>query len=207
MATAQTRMRRGKRRPVAGREEILATARAIGVREGWKAVTIRSVAQKLGYTSPLLYEHFRDKQDLLTEIAVDALGQLETKLTEILPSDRTAAIVSMVERYWTFMLEHSQLYRLVNGMDGVPIDKTQVSQSAQSLCRVVAEAVRPMLGKNASEADRRIRADELWALLHGMAALYMDRVAPFDQARVTNAVMRMIHGARTRPGVDRRRGT
>jgi len=207
VATAQTRVRRGKRRPVAGREEILAAARAIGVREGWKAVTIRSVAQKLGYTSPLLYEHFRDKQDLLTEIAVDALGQLETKLTEILPSDRTAAIVSMVERYWTFMLEHSQLYRLVNGMDGVPIDKTQVSQSAQSLCRVVAEAVRPMLGKNASEADRRIRADELWALLHGMAALYMDRVAPFDQARVTNAVMRMIHGARTRPGVDRRRGT
>jgi len=206
VATAQTRVRRGKRRPVAGREEILATARAIGVREGWKAVTIRSVAQKLGYTSPLLYEHFRDKQDLLTEIAVDALGQLETKLTEKLPSDRTAAIVSMVERYWTFMLEHSQLYRLVNGMDGVPIDKTQVSRSAQSLCRVVAEAVRPMLGKNASEADRRILADELWALLHGMAALYMDRVAPFDQARVTNAVMRMIHGARTRPGADRRRG-
>ena len=104
------------------------------------------------------------------------------------------------------MLEHSQLYRLVNGMDGVPIDKTQVSRSAQSLCRVVAEAVRPVLGKNASEADRRILADELWALLHGMAALYMDRVAPFDQARVTNAVMRMIHGARTRPGADRHRG-
>lgn len=185
---------------MAGREEILSVASAIGVREGWKAVTIRSVAQELGYASPLLYEHFRDKEDLLTQIAVDALGELEARLAEKLPSDRRAAIVTMVERYWTFMIEHTQLYRLVNGMDGVPIDKTVVGQSAQSLCKVVANAVRPLLGKNGGEADGQILADEVWALLHGMSALYMDRVAPFDLARVTSAVMTLIHGARMRQG-------
>ena len=180
-------------------------ARAIGVREGWKAVTIRSVAQELGYASPLLYEHFHDKEDLLTQIAVDALGQLEARLTEKLPSDHQAAAMNMVERYWTFMLEHTQLYRLVNGMDGVPIDKTVVGQSAQSLCSVVAYAVRPLLGENAGEADGQILADELWALLHGMSALYMDRVAPFDLARVTNAVMTLIQGARLRQSQHRSR--
>jgi AcrR family transcriptional regulator len=149
----KTRMSRGKRRPVAEREEILSAARALGVREGWKAVTIRSVAQELGYASPLLYEHFRDKEDLLTQIAVDALGQLETRLAEKPPSDRRAVVVNMVERYWTFMLDHTQLYRLVNGMDGVPIDKTVVGQFPQSLCKVVAEAVRPLLGEDAGEAD------------------------------------------------------
>lgn len=190
---------------MAGREEILSVASAIGVREGWKAVTIRSVAQELGYASPLLYEHFRDKEDLLTQIAVDALGQLGARLAEKLPSDRRAAIVSMVERYWTFMIEHTQLYRLVNGMDGVPIDKTVVGQSAQSLCKVVANAVRPLLGKNGGEADGQILADELWALLHGMSALYMDRVAPFDLARVTSAVMTLIQGARMRQGARPRR--
>ena len=198
METIKTRMRRGKRRPIAGREEILAAARAIGVREGWKAVTIRSVAQMLGYASPLLYEHFRDKEDLLTQIAVDALGQLEARLTEELPSDHWAAVASMVERYWTFMLEHTQLYRLLNGMDGVPIDKTVVGRSAQSLCKVVAESVGPLLGEKAGEADGQILADELWALLHGMSALYMDRVAPFDLAGVTSAIMTMIQGARMR---------
>ena len=120
-------MSRGKRRPVAGRQEILVAARAIGTRDGWKAVTIRSVAQELGYASPLLYEHFRDKEDLLTQIAVDALCQLEATLKDKLPADRRAAVLTMVERYWTFMIEHTQLYRLMNGMDGVPIDKTIVS--------------------------------------------------------------------------------
>jgi AcrR family transcriptional regulator len=200
-------MSRGKKRPVAGRQEILAAASAIGVREGWKAVTIRSVAQKLGYASPLLYEHFRDKEELLTQIAVDALAQLEARLAEKLPSDRRAAVVNMVERYWTFMLEHTQLYRLVNGMDGVPIDKTVVSQSAQSLCKVVAKAVRPLLGENAGGADGQILADELWALLHGMSALYMDRVGSFDLARVTDAVMTLIQGACMRQGARRRRGS
>ena len=108
----KTRMNRGRKRPVAGREEILSAARAIGVRKGWEAVTIRSVAQKLGYTSPLLYEHFRDKQDLLTQLAVEAIAMFEKELTADLPADHSAAAMKMAERYWTFMLEHKQLYRL-----------------------------------------------------------------------------------------------
>ena len=207
MESIKTRMRRGKRRPIAGREEILAAARDLSARNGWRAVTIRSVAQELGYTSPLLYEHFHDKEDLLTQIAVDALGRLEARLAEKLPTDHRAAVVCMVERYWTFMLEHTQLYRLVNGMDGVPIDKTVVGAAAQSLCKLVAEAVRPLLGENTGEADGQTLADELWALLHGMSALYMDRVAPFDLARVINTVSTLIEGARMREDAHPRRSS
>jgi AcrR family transcriptional regulator len=192
-------MSRGRGRPVAGREQIVSAARAIGVRDGWRAVTIRSVARELGYASPLLYEHFRDKEDLLTKIAVEAIALLETKLMEDLPPDRLAALLAMAERYWTFMLEHTQLYRLMNGMDGVSIDKEVVGRSAQSLCKVIGDTVRPLAGENATEADGQRLADELWAMLHGMAALYLDRFAPFDITRITDAAMRLISGARMSP--------
>jgi AcrR family transcriptional regulator len=46
---------------------------------GWKAVTIRAVAQQLGYTSPLLYEHFQDKQEILTELAMEGQVVLARK--------------------------------------------------------------------------------------------------------------------------------
>jgi AcrR family transcriptional regulator len=193
--TRKTRMNRGRKRPVAGREEIIATARAIGVREGWEAVTIRSVARKLGYTSPLLYEHFRDKQDLLTQIAVAAIAWFEKELTENLPADNKAALEKMAERYWAFMLENKQLYRLMNGMDGVPIDKQAVGRSAQSLCKAIADRVRSFTENKVTEAEAQMLADELWALLHGMAALHLDRFAPFDVTRITNAAMRLIRGA------------
>jgi len=194
--TRKTRMNRGRKRPVAGRGEIISAARAIGVRNGWGAVTIRSVAQKLGYTSPLLYEHFRDKQDLLTQLAVEAIALFERELTADLPPDHVGAVAKMAERYWTFMLEHKQLYRLANGMDGVPIDREVVGKSARSLCTVIADIVRPLVGDKATQAEAQMLADELWALLHGMASLYLDRSAPFDLARITNAAMRLIRGAR-----------
>jgi AcrR family transcriptional regulator len=188
-------MSRGRKRTVAGREEIISAARAIGVRKGWGAVTIRSVAQKLGYTSPLLYEHFRDKQDLLTQIAVEAIVMFEKELTADLPPDHVAALARMAERYWSFTQEHKQLYRLANGMDGVPIDRNVVGRAAQSLCTVIADRVRPLMGDNATQAEARMLADELWALLHGMASLYQDRFAPFDLARITNASMKLIRGS------------
>ena len=34
----------------------------------------------------------------------------------------------------------------------------------------------------------------MWALLHGMAALYLDRFALFDLTRATNAAMNLIQG-------------
>jgi len=105
----------------------------------------------------------------------------------------------MVERYWTFMLGHRQLYRLANGMDGMPIDKKMVGKSAQSLCKAMGDRLRPLLADNATGADGETLVDELWALLHGMAALYMDRFAPFDLTKVTNAAVKLVSGARLRP--------
>lgn len=125
------RKHRGAIRPIAGRKEILGAARSIGIRFGWKAVTIRAVAQQLGYSSPLLYEHFRDKQELLTELAIEGQVSLAHALMRDLPSDPYRAVLSMVDRYWSFMLENEQVYRLMNGMDGVAIDRDRVTAVAQ----------------------------------------------------------------------------
>lgn len=197
-ATAEarkTRLRGGKRRPVAGRRDILDAARAIGVRDGWGAVTIRAVAKKLGYSSPLLYEHFRDKEHLLTEIAVDGLNQLHVFLAADLPKASRPAAVAMMERYWAFVIGNTQLYRLMNGMDGPLINNEEIYQSAQSMCHFIAGVVLPLLGKDATEADATVLTYELWALLHGMAALYLDRSIPFDVERVVGAGLRLIAGA------------
>jgi AcrR family transcriptional regulator len=59
---------------------------------GWKAVTIRAIAQQLGYTSPLLYEHFRDKEEILTELAIEGQLSLAKDLARDLPADAHAAI-------------------------------------------------------------------------------------------------------------------
>ena len=66
---------------------------------GWKAVTIRAVAQKLRYTSPLLYEHFRDKQEILTELAIEGQTALAGVILRDLPAEPYRALLSMAEQY------------------------------------------------------------------------------------------------------------
>jgi AcrR family transcriptional regulator len=180
----KTRKSRGKARPVAGGTDILAAALSIGLRMGWKAVTIRAVAQQLGYTSPLLYEHFRDKEEILTELAIEGQLSLAKDLARDLPADAHAAILSMVERYWSFMLENKQLYRLMNGMDGVPIDREKVTAIAEQTFETATSIVQEWLASSCGDASgAELLFNDLWAVLHGMAALYLDRSAPFDLAR------------------------
>jgi hypothetical protein len=84
----------------------------------------------------------------------------------------------------------------MNGMDGAMIDNEEMGRSAQSLCSFIAGVVQPLLGKDATEAEATLLTYELWALLHGMAALYLDRSVPFDVERVVGAGLRLIAGAR-----------
>jgi AcrR family transcriptional regulator len=185
------------------REQILAAARSIGVRMGWKAVTIRAVARRLGYTSPLLYEHFRDKEDILTQLAIEGQLCLAKELAKELPKAPDAAVLLMVERYWSFMLRNKQIYQLMNGMDGVPIDRKKVGSIALGSFEATKAVVRAWLIEENAEADRvDVLMDELWAVLHGMAALYLDRSAAFDLGRAQNCVAKLLLGTR----VQRLRG-
>ncbi len=205
MTEVKTRRSRGSLRPVAGREHILAAARSIGVRRGWKAVTIRAVAQKLGYTSPLLYEHFRDKKEILTQLAIEGQLSLAKELGRELPTAPDAAVLIMVERYWSFMLENKQTYRLMNGMDGVPIDRARVGSIARSSFEAAKAALRAWLIQGNAESDGAdVLLDELWSVLHGMAALYLDRSAAFDLELAQDCVAKLLLG--TRAQVQRPRG-
>ena len=193
----KTRKSRGAVRPVAGRPEVLAAARSIGIRMGWTAVTIRAVAQQLGYTSPLLYEHFRDKQEILTELAIESQIALAGEMSGSLRPDPEDAILMMVEQYWSFMLKNQQLYRLMNGMDGVLIDRDKVTAVARRSFRPAMAAVQAWLTNvcGCQSGGRRLFED-LWSVLHGMAALYLDRSARFDVRRAKDCIVRLLIGVK-----------
>jgi AcrR family transcriptional regulator len=192
----KTRKRRGAIRPVPGRAEVLAAARSIGIRMGWKAVTIRAVAQQLGYTSPLLYEHFRDKQELLTELAIEGQAALAKEILTDLPADPFRAILSMVERYWSFMLENKQLYRLMNGMDGAVIERERVTALAQRMFEPATAIVQTWLTACGRESGAELLFEDLWAVLHGMAIVHLDRSAPFDVSRAKDCVSKLLIGTK-----------
>ncbi len=47
------------------REEVLQKAMEVIVQEGLARLTMKRVAQKMGFSEPAMYRHFKDKQDLM----------------------------------------------------------------------------------------------------------------------------------------------
>lgn len=155
------------------------------------------MAQKLGYTSPLLYEHFRDKEEILTQLAIEGQLSLAKELARELLEAPDAAALRMVERYWSFMVRNKQIYRLMNGMDGVTIDRVRVGSIARGSFEAAKSALRAWLVQGNTESDGTdVLLDELWAALHGMAALYLDRSAAFDLERAQVCVAKLLMGHR-----------
>lgn len=59
---------RSGRPPSTSRSEILAGARELIDRDGWQALTIRTLARQLGVGAATIYHHVRDREDLLVQL-------------------------------------------------------------------------------------------------------------------------------------------
>ncbi len=131
-----------------------------------------------GLYCAIAYQHFRDKQEILTQLAMEGQLSLAKELVRELPEASDDAVRLMVERYWTFMLENKQVYRLMNGMDGVPIEREKVGNVAQDSFEAAKAILRAwLIDEKAAAIDVDVLLEEVWAVLHGMAALYLDRSA------------------------------
>ena len=104
-------------------------------------------------------------------------------------------LLSMVERYWSFMLENTQLYRLMKGMDGALIDRDRVTAVAERSFEAATAIVQAwLITACRSDSGAGLLFEDLWAVLHGMAALHLDRSAPFDIRRAKDCVSKLLIG-------------
>jgi len=161
------------------RERIIDTAREMFARDGYDAVTMRAIAQRIEYTPPAIYHHFRDKDDLIQEICRRDFGALAGGFT------RLASVKDPVERlrrightYVDFALDHPNHYRVMF-MTPLPksakvgIDHKNPDQDAYAfLLKTVEEALRA--GRFRPEhRDAALLAQLLWASVHGVASLHI----------------------------------
>ena len=65
------------------RQEILDAARELFIREGYDAVSMRKIADKIEYSPTTIYLYFRDKSELFDCLSEQAFGKLLEKLQSI----------------------------------------------------------------------------------------------------------------------------
>lgn len=112
---AEARRERGRQEM---RAAILDAAGRLIATEGVDGLTIRAVAQAVGYSAGALYEYFDSKEAILVSLyfdGADGLGaQCERAVAELPPSaDAVDALHALGRAYRAYALENTELYRLV----------------------------------------------------------------------------------------------
>jgi AcrR family transcriptional regulator len=159
-----------------------------------KAVSIRSVAQRVGVTPPSIYLHFADKDALLDAVCAryfEALDQVMQQVVVDQPStiDRLRA---QGLAYIRFAMQNPELYRIATMGEGTAGSDVDVTLNSSAFVHMRASVESLMEEGVYPPGDSTQAALELWTVAHGIAALAISRpYLPFgDVGEFADRVMR-----------------
>jgi AcrR family transcriptional regulator len=177
------------------REEILDATTDLLIETGHaKAVSIRSLAQRVGVTPPSIYLHFADKDALLDAVCARYFEQLDEVMQRV-AADQPSTIDRLRAQglaYVRFAMKTPELYRIATMGEGRPGSDVDVTLNSSafvhmrtSIDSLIEEGIYP-------PGDSTMAALELWTVVHGVAALLISRpYLPFgDVEAFADRVMR-----------------
>jgi AcrR family transcriptional regulator len=177
------------------REEILDATTDLLMETGHaKAVSIRSLAQRVGVTPPSIYLHFADKDALLDAVCARYFEQLDEVMQQV-AADQPSTLDRLRAQglaYVRFAMKTPELYRIATmgeGRPGSDVDLTLNSSAfvhmRNSIESLIEEGIYP-------PGNSTMAALELWTVVHGVAALLISRpYLPFgDVEQFADRVMR-----------------
>ena len=166
---------RREREALQVRQAILKAACDIAAEEGWQAVTVRKVADKVEYSPAALYEYFSGKQAILLELMREGFRLLAQEMRAVPEGNNPVErLVAVAHSYWDFAFRHPELYQVMHGLGGVSFGTADTPQEAKDGFVVLRDAVRAVLpGDSASGQDLYDEVDTFWAMLHGLVSLTM----------------------------------
>jgi AcrR family transcriptional regulator len=179
------------------RDEILDAATELLLDIGHaKAVSIRSVAERVGVTPPSIYLHFRDKDALLDAVCARYFEKLDEEMQRVsaVQSSTVEVLRAQGLAYVRFAIENPELYRIATmgeWKSNSSVDAALASSAFEHMCATVevlmAEGVFP-------PGDATGVALGLWSAAHGVASLLIAKPhLPFGDSDVfADRVLRAV---------------
>ncbi|MGX6606051.1 TetR/AcrR family transcriptional regulator [Micromonosporaceae bacterium Da 78-11] len=174
-----------KERARADRERlIVATARELAEQQGWDAVTTRRLAERIEYSQPVLYSHFRGKREIIGAVALQGATEMATALRAAASAEEhpRARVTALAHAYLDFAARGPAVYEAMFQLDGGLAFATE--DTPEPLKDGFA-ALLECLGEVAGDGvDPGLFTEVFWAALHGLATLTRaGRLLPADTER------------------------
>ncbi|MGW2864601.1 TetR/AcrR family transcriptional regulator [Streptomyces sp. NPDC001205] len=163
-----------KERERASRERlIVATARELAEQQGWDAVTTRRLAERIEYSQPVLYSHFRGKREIIGAVALQGAGELAVALraaTATAAADgQRARVAALARAYLDFAEHHPAVYDALFQLDGgLAYAQEDTPEPLKDAFAALLECLAEVAGDG---VEPGLFTEVFWASLHGIATL------------------------------------
>jgi len=152
---------------------ILKAATEIVEKKGLRALTARSVAERIGYSAGTLYNLFENLDDLIVHLRGRILDELHDRAAAVeMTGNVSADLAALVDIYLAYLETHPNLWLSLfdhTPPEGKALPDWYLAKVAKAL-GLVETALSPLF----ETGDGRERADVarlLWACLHGITSL------------------------------------
>lgn len=160
------------------RTKILDAARELFVREGYEAVTMRRIAEKIEYSPTAIYFHFRDKETLLREICdADFLTLAHSIASAGQIDDPIARMKATGLAYVRFGLEFPNHYQLMFMTPHPPlgdehaVERGNPEEDAYAFLKGTIDEAIAQKRFLPELTDSELIAQTMWAGVHGVISL------------------------------------
>ncbi|MBW5253608.1 TetR/AcrR family transcriptional regulator [Streptomyces sp. P01-B04] len=161
-----------KERERAERERlIVVTARELAEQQGWDAVTTRRLAERIEYSQPVLYSHFRGKREIIGAVALEGATEMAAAVRAATsgvdgPRERVAALA---RAYLDFAEHNPAVYDALFQLDG---GLAYAREDTPEPLKDAFAALLECLGEAAGDGVHPgLFTEVFWAALHGLATL------------------------------------
>jgi AcrR family transcriptional regulator len=160
------------RRQQRTREAILATAMSLYAHAGYGAVTVRAIAQELGYTAPFIYNYFLSKEEIFRALQARGVEMLADAVSTRLTDDPLADLRAIFVGYNQFTKQHRDYFTLMYVDPSTPSANLHENGAQKRMSMEVANRFQRCIEKGLfPQEDARTMGALLWSMVHGAAVL------------------------------------
>ncbi|MBB5646106.1 TetR/AcrR family transcriptional regulator [Pedobacter cryoconitis] len=156
------------------RLNILESALEIVKREGWNALSMRKIADRIEYTAPIIYEYFENKEGILIELTRIGFISLaaEIRLARAEHNKAEEQLEAMWKTYWNFAFKNKALYQLMYGVDmNVCVFKKSLAE-AEATDNLFFQVIEKLITvENFTENLVCRKYYTFWSVIHGLISI------------------------------------
>ena len=156
------------------RDSILQASWHLVNEEGWQNLSIRKIADAIEYSVPVVYDHFENKEAILSEFNRQGFKLLGDKLSEAknTHANPVLQLEAITFAYWDFAFNNKEYYQLMYGLGMPTCESLNSVPELMAFIGVIHTTIEEIIKNgNNTGSDTWLKVHSFWSMIHGLVSI------------------------------------